>query len=103
MANWDKLNKEFDEILNNISDEEWNDWYNNIDRQKDMYQLQILLDAKMQSEKIRFNKISGNLIIDELFTNESMEDNSNIEFSKSFLKGVNKVKAGGEKQYALAA
>ena len=52
MANWDKLNKEFDAILNNISDEEWNDWYNNIDAQKDMCQMQMLLEAKMQSEKI---------------------------------------------------
>jgi hypothetical protein len=52
MANWDKLNEEFDAILNNISDEEWNDWYNNIEAQKDMYKMQMLLESKMQSEKI---------------------------------------------------
>jgi len=62
MANWDILNKEFDAILNNISDEEWNDWYNNIDSQKEMCQKQMLLEAKMQSEKIIFNNLKINLI-----------------------------------------
>ena len=84
MANWDKLNKEFDVILNNISDEEWNDWYNNIDAQKDMCKMQMLLEAKMQSEKIIFNKLLGELIIDETLKSNAIVNLSNIRVTKNF-------------------
>lgn len=30
MANWDKLNKEFDDCLNNMSDEEFRAWANKL-------------------------------------------------------------------------
>lgn len=82
MANWDKLNEEFDAILNNISDEEWNDWYNNIEAQKDMYKMQMLLESKMQSEKIIFNKLLGNLIIHETLKSNEIVSYTNIMVTK---------------------
>lgn len=102
MANWDKLNKEFDAILNNISDEEWNDWYNNIDAQKEMCQMQMLLEAKMQSEKLIFNKLFGELIIDETLKSEAIVNFSNIRVIKNFSQSKN-TKSGSKTDFPLAA
>jgi len=78
MANWEKLNKEFDAIIDNISDQEWKDWYNLIEVQKEMCQMQMMLEAKMQSEKIIFNKLLGKLIINETLKSDSIVNFSNI-------------------------
>ena len=102
MANWDKLNKEFDAILNNISDEEWNDWYSNIDAQKEMCQMQILLEAKMQSEKIIFNKLLGKLIVNETFASKTIVNSSNIRVTGSFSESKN-TKSRSKTVFPLAA
>ena len=102
MANWDKLNKEFDAILDNISDQEWNDWYNNIDAQKEMCQMQMLLEAKMQSEKIIFNKIIGKIIIDETFNSKAIVDSSNIRVTKNFTESKS-TKSSSRTNFPLAA
>ena len=34
MANWDKLNKEFDIILDGITDDEWNEFKTMIDKKR---------------------------------------------------------------------
>ena len=54
MANWKKLNKEFDNVFDNISDQEWNDWYCNIDAQKEMYQKELLLEFEIQAAQLDF-------------------------------------------------
>ena len=36
MANWDKLNKEFYDRLNDMTDIEWNNWYNNLKIKRSM-------------------------------------------------------------------
>lgn len=45
MANWNKLNKEFDNVINNLTDKDWNDWYDNIDKQKESCKIQMILEA----------------------------------------------------------
>jgi hypothetical protein len=102
MANWDILNKEFDAILNNISDEEWNDWYNNIDSQKEMCQKQMLLEAKMQSEKIIFNKLFGNLIINETLESKAIVNSSNIQITGNFSESKS-TKSKRKTDFPLAA
>jgi len=37
MANWDKLNSEFDTVIDNISDEDMDDWYLHTEQQKEQY------------------------------------------------------------------
>jgi hypothetical protein len=102
MANWDKLNKEFDVILNNISDEEWNDWYGNIDAQKEMYKMQMMLEAKMQSEKIIFNKLLGKLIVDETLKSDTIVNLSNITITQKFSENKS-TKPRDTTNYSLAA
>ena len=36
MANWEKLNKEFYDKLNNMTYEDWNNWYNNLKIKRSM-------------------------------------------------------------------
>jgi hypothetical protein len=88
MANWDKLNKELDTIINNISDEEWEDWYGNIEAQKEMCKMQMILEAKLQSEKIIFNKLLGKLIINETLRSDTIVDLSNISITQNFLENI---------------
>ncbi len=102
MANWDELNKEFDAILNNISDEEWNDWYGNIDAQKEMCQMQMMLEAKLQSEKITFNKLLGELIIDETLKSDTIVNSSNITITQNFSENKS-TKSKNKTNYPLAA
>lgn len=102
MANWEKLNKEFDAILDNISDQEWNDWYDSIDAQKEMCQMQMMLEAKMQSEKIIFNKLLGELIINETLKSDSVVNFSNINLIRNF-SSIKVTKSNSKSNYPLAA
>jgi hypothetical protein len=61
MANWDKLNKEFDSVINNISDKEFLCWYDNIEIQKDLCQLGLTLDESIMSIMNDFHKFNGQL------------------------------------------
>ena len=54
MANWKKLNKEFDEVLNNLTDEEWEGWYKHKEGKGAMKRKQLILDAKIQELKLDF-------------------------------------------------
>ena len=101
MANWDILNKEFDDILNNISDDDWSDWFNNLDAQKEMCKMQMNLEANLQAQKLSFNKIIGHLIINETLTSVSIVHASNIIVSDDFYNYDNKSKR--ETDFPLAA
>jgi len=102
MANWEILNKEFDAILNNISDEEWNDWYGNIEDQKEMCQMQMILEARLQSEKIIFNKLLGDLIINETLRSDTIVDLSNISITQKFSESKS-TESKNKINYPLAA
>ena len=34
MANWEKLNKEFDDALNSMTKEDWDNWYKNVEQKR---------------------------------------------------------------------
>ena len=101
MANWEELNKEFDAIIDNISEKEWNDWYNTIEAQKEMSQMQMMLEAKMQSEKIVFNTLLGELIINETLKSDSIVNFSNISVMN--FSEVARTKSKNKSNYPLAA
>lgn len=65
MANWDKLNQKFDEVLSSLSDADWENWAKNRESKKAMRKQQMLLKAKMQEEKLYFNSIKGSVILQE--------------------------------------
>ena len=62
VANWDILNKEFDDLLDRLSDDEWIAWHEKIETQKKMLRLDLLLKAEIQAAKILGSKQSGNSI-----------------------------------------
>ena len=51
MANWKKLNKEFDKVLNNLTDKEWEEWYKHKEGKGVMKRKQLISDAKIQELK----------------------------------------------------
>ena len=53
MANWKKLNKEFDEVLNNLTDEEWEAWYIHKEVKGVMKRRQLISDAKIQEDILK--------------------------------------------------
>lgn len=34
MANWEKLNKEFDDCLDSMTKEDWDNWYKNVEQKR---------------------------------------------------------------------
>ena len=51
MANWKKLNKEFETVINKITDAEWDNWIKNIDEQKNNEKIKMLIEAYIQAKK----------------------------------------------------
>ncbi len=95
MANWNILNKEFDAVLNSISDADFEDWYSNIEAQKEIGKLQMLLEAKLQSERISFKKQSGKVIVKETVKSNPIVDYSKINVAQDY--------SCDEQQFALVA
>ena len=73
MANWDILNKQFDNLLTSMSSEEWHLWANNRANKKAMRTSEMLLKAKLQEEKIVLSSLKGKEIISQtdLFSDHS--------------------------------
>ncbi len=101
MADWDKLNKELDSILENITDNEWNDWIEDISKQKEIEKMQMLLDANLQSEKLLFEKLIGKTIINQTLNSDNIINISNLTFKKDYTD-IEKYKPK-ENNYSLAA
>ena len=57
MANWKKLNKEFGEVLNNLTDEEWEAWYKHKEVKGVMKRRQLILKAKIQEDILNNEKL----------------------------------------------
>lgn len=101
MANWEKLNKEFDDVFDNISDQEWSDWYNNIDAQKEMYQKELLLESEIQAAQYDFDKLEGNIILEQILVSENNFELSELIIKDSYSTVENQ--NSGEITYPLAA
>lgn len=62
MANWEKLNSKFNQIIDNMSNEDWNKWSSERMAKKAMRNSEMLLKAKIQEEKIILsNRIGRNI------------------------------------------
>lgn len=102
MANWEELNKEFDTVLDSITDKEWDNWIEGVSRQKELEKMQLLLEANMQSEKLLFEKLMGNIIVNQTLVSDSVVDLSKLKFDNSF-SDVKKYNSKGKNNYSLAA
>lgn len=96
MANWDKLNKEFTTLMDNLTDEDWNNWHNNRDAKKIMRRLELQLRAKIQADKIALSSRVGNHILDETEMSSGWICVNPSELLSGLL-------APGENSFALAA
>ncbi len=96
MANWDKLNKEFDQLLDNMSAEDWNTWAANKESRKAMRRLEMELKAKLQMEKINLSNKDGNQLLDNILVYVDMSNDFTIDVPDTRVNA-------GENNYALAA
>ena len=95
MANWEILNSKFNNALDSMTDELWDYWAANRINRKNMRRMEMLLKAKLQSEKILLSQLSGKCIFDE---KSKSSENSSIEHVS--LSGV---VHNNESPFALAA
>ena len=52
MANWNKLNAEFDNLINNLTDSDWDKWAAESEQRKAQRKSEILSKAQIQENKI---------------------------------------------------
>ena len=97
MANWEKLNEEFETVLDNLTDEQLSDWVKQKELRKSMRRVELQLLARIQAQKIALKQVSGLEILS--YTIES----SILYYSD--LPDLDKVhyKEAGENNYAMAA
>lgn len=72
MANWDKLNSKFNQVIDNMSSADWDNWSSQRMDRKDMRNSKILLKAKLQEEKLLLSSNKGNNIFSELSNSYSV-------------------------------
>lgn len=65
MANWNKLNQEFSTLIDNLTDDDWNNWQANREAKKTMRRLEMQLRAKIQADKITLSSRIGHQILNE--------------------------------------
>lgn len=96
MANWDKLNKQFDDLIDKMSHEDWVLWAENKESRKEMRRMEILLKQKLQEEKIYLSSREGITIFSEI----SVSTGFSVE---RLLCDVADKSLAGENNYSLAA
>lgn len=52
MADWGKLNKEFDDLMGNLTDADWIKWKENKEVKRNIRRMNLTLKAKIQEQRI---------------------------------------------------
>lgn len=76
MGKWDKLNKEFDEFLDNFSQEDWKNWDNSRKHLKKKRQSELLIQALVCEQRFALSEA-------ELVPPETYEFDKICEIQKS--------------------
>ncbi len=98
MANWDILNKEFNNLLESFQDSDWEKWTNNRNSRKEMRRMELILKAKIQEEKLKLLALSSKS--NDSF-NQTVSSSNSIIITSSAI--TSNVELAGENNYALAA
>jgi hypothetical protein len=61
-AKWDKLNKEFDDVIDNMTDEQWHYWRNNQAKNQALRQAKMKLEMEIHLQKLYFQGLGGRII-----------------------------------------
>jgi hypothetical protein len=78
VANWDILNKEFDDLLDRLSNEEWQEWYAKKETQEKILRLELTLRAKIQEYKIFSENFKGATIFNEILKANCLPNSKNV-------------------------
>jgi len=70
MANWNKLNEQFDSLLDSMSQEDWQSWAKNRGDKKLMRTSEMLLKAKLQEEKLILANSNSKSIFSQKISSE---------------------------------
>lgn len=94
MANWNKLNRDFEATLESLTDEQFALWKGQRELKKKMRRAELEMLAKIQEQKIAIGQFSGIELL-----------NISIESSALYLAifAKNQVIVVGESTYAMAA
>lgn len=97
MANWDKLNDEFNGLINRLTDEDWGNWNKNRAAKREMRRLILRLKAEISASKRIEQQIANSLqdgdqVINTQHTMVACRLSTDIFKDKA-----------GESNYALAA
>lgn len=98
MANWNKLNSELDNLLDNLSDEEWDNWMAKRAAQKSLRKKELMMMAKIQEETQLLGKITGVSVF-----SQSVSAGIGVGVLISHINQVHGNLLAGEENYAFAA
>jgi hypothetical protein len=96
MANWDKLNKEFSNLMDSFTDSDWENWERNRSARKALRRMELLMKAKIQSEKLKLALFSG-------FVSPPQDVKSSGRIDITFPENNIEMLEGNNYDYALAA
>lgn len=65
MANWEKLNKEFDDALDSMTKEDWDNWYKNVE-QKRINQNKMKIEITHYGHKASYEFEHEDVTLDDL-------------------------------------
>jgi len=99
-ANWDILNKEFDSLLDRISNDDWNNWASTRDSKKWLRRELMVVKAKIHSTKMQMKE--DNSCAYELEANMTIQANITIVLDFDTKRQIVK-KASSEYNPPLAA
>jgi hypothetical protein len=94
MADWDLLNTQFDTVMSELTDSDWDHWYECKCVNRAMRRKEMELRARIQAGKLQLNDFNGN----EIFSH-TLDLYSKI----SIPEGIGAFEFAGESNYAMAA
>lgn len=96
MANWEKLNKEFHNIIDNLTDQELSEWYNNRLNNKELRKQSYQLSEIIYALRNDFRNILGAEILNDTII-------SNCDQNKPVHNKRDSIKSPKENYFPLAA
>lgn len=105
MANWDLLNKNYQDVVNNISDAEWKTWAINREKKKELRRFSLAIKEKsaelmLKLESLIENSIHTTAKVDPVFTEP---DCYIVDFVYTDIISNTHVEAANENDFIIAA
>jgi hypothetical protein len=108
-SKWEKLDKEFYDVIDNMTDEQWHYWRNNQAKNQALRQAKMKLEMEIHLQKLYFQGLGGRVIYQNPASNLLQYANingaliNNFEVSNMKLTEFNTLEVTVEPPYSLAA